>query len=66
MNRLMAKDPMTLSLLNSISNGQEYPEQPTMGMSDEEELRRFGLNLNGVGDEVLVDLQELGIIERES
>lgn len=62
MNRLMAKDPMTLQYLNSVSEPAILDDQPTRGMSDEEELRRWGLSLDGIGEEVLVDLRDLGII----
>ncbi len=57
----MSKDPMTLQYLQSTSEIVTV-DQPTVGMSDEEEIRRWGLQLDGIGEEVLVDLKELGII----
>ena len=53
---------MTLQYLNSISEPAIQDDQPSVGMSDEEELRRYGLELDGIGEEVLVDLRDLGII----
>ena len=55
----MSRDPMTYQILHSLSE-PILDEQPTVGMSDEEELRRY--SLEGLGEEVLVDLRELGII----
>lgn len=53
---------MTLQYLNSVSEPPITDDQPLIGMSDEEELRRYGLTLDGIGEEVLVDLRDLGII----
>lgn len=52
---------MTLQYLNSTSEVYAN-DQPLTGMSDEEEIRRFGLDLDGIGEEVLVDLKDLGLI----
>lgn len=55
---------MTLQYLNSISEPPiVFGDQPEVGMSDEEELRRVGLD--GIGEEVLVDLIDLGLIEND-
>lgn len=52
---------MTLQYLQSTSEVYTN-DQPAMGMSDEEEIRRFGIDLDGIGEEVLVDLKDLGLI----
>ena len=60
-----------MSLLNPLhfSDNEDSTGEPPRGMSDEEELRRLGLDISGAEGigEVLVDntddMRELGLIE---